>query len=159
MPRTLEWQAVSRKTRRSDELLREERVVPSEWVGASRYFLGRLRCMWSMRRHSPSSTFRRVVPMLASFILSACGSTDDPPISCDAWAECYGEAGAISVNTLECRASIDDPVCGQAYRVWLKCYTDQCLRADADAGIFVCSEQHDALIKCRSTPRSDGAGE
>jgi hypothetical protein len=112
---------------------------------------GSLRLAWP--------TFRRVVPTLAWFILSACGSTEDPPITCDAWAKCDGEAGVISINALGCRASIDDPVCGQAYRLWLECYTDQCPRADADADIFVCSEQHDALNKCRSTPRSDGAAE
>ena len=107
----------------------------------------------------PIATFCRVALMTALFISTACASSDDAPITCDALQECEGD---LSVNQLTCPDRLDDAACGPAYRAWLRCYTDSCFAdaaADDDAGVELCKAQLDAWYGCRAMERVDAAEE
>jgi hypothetical protein len=118
------------------------------------------------RRMMPFSKIRLLtsmmaLPMMAWLLLSRCTSPDDDaPITCDALQRCEGQDAGISINQLQCRAQIDDPACGQAYRTWLQCYSESCTPSpDGGAGAEVCPAQRKTLLKCRNTPRSDATAE
>jgi hypothetical protein len=107
------------------------------------------------------ATVRRVVRLLALFVLAACASPDDPPVTCDAWDKCEPDV-SISANRLACRAHLDDPVCGQAYRGWLACHAGNCspgAGADADDVDLSCHAQREAWLECRNMRLRDAVAE
>ena len=99
--------------------------------------------------------YRQTVSTLTLIFLSACSSSSDPPVTCDAWRNCESAGSQTSVNQLLCPTYIDDPECGRAYSAWLRCYSGACSANIAEAGDEPCTAERETLEACWQMQRPD----